>query len=214
MSQTELDDGPTIEIRENGPLRVAGLKTFRLPDGSNAAPKPVMALCRCGQSKNKPFCDGSHRDAGFDGSASDVAHQDRIYTYAGQEATVHFNKLLCSHAGECGQRAVDIFNTKQRPWVQPDQGTLDQIEDVITHCPSGALRYSLPLDPPIAIANDAVSITTEPNGPYHVHNIPIEADYWAEGQTQEKYVLCRCGQSKNKPFCDGTHYDTDWKDSE
>ncbi len=214
MSDTNTPEEPSIELRENGPIRVAHLDNFRLPDGTGALPKKVMALCRCGQSANKPYCDGSHRDAGFNGASDDVAHRDRIYSYAGQDATVYFNKLLCSHAGECGKRAIEVFDPKQRPWVTPDQGTLQQIEDVVAHCPSGALRYSLPLDLPAAITSDDVSITTEPNGPYHVRNIPIDADYWAEGQSPEKYVLCRCGLSKNKPFCDGTHYDVGWKDSD
>jgi CDGSH-type Zn-finger protein len=214
LSDAETPDAPTIEIRKNGPLRVANLRSFRLPDGTEAEPKPVLALCRCGKSGNKPYCDGSHRDAGFDGASADVAHRDRIHQYKGQEATVYFNKLLCSHAGECGKRALNVFNPKQKPWVKPDEGNLEQIEEVVANCPSGALRYSLPLDPPVAITGDDVSISTEANGPYHVHNIPIEADYWAEGQSSEKYVLCRCGLSKNKPFCDGTHYDVGWKDSD
>lgn len=206
-----MSDKPTIETRENGPLIVKNLDTFRMPDGSQAEEKPLYALCRCGASKTKPFCDGSHNNIGFDGEPSDVSHRDRIYAYEGTDTKVYFNKLLCSHAGECGKRARDIFNTKQKPWVQPDAGTLEQIKDVVAACPSGALRFSQ-TDNPQAITNETVEISTEPNGPYHVRNIPIAADYWAEGQSEKKYVLCRCGLSKNKPFCDGTHYDEGWKD--
>ena len=206
-----MSDSPTIEARENGPLIVKNLDNFRLPDGTQADPKPLIALCRCGFSKNKPYCDGSHKDAGFDGSSTDVAKHDRVYTYEGKDVTVYYNKLLCSHAGECGSHALAIFNPNQKPWVQPDAGTLDQIKDVIASCPSGALRYSTTGDP-IEITTDDVAITTEPNGPYHVTNIPAQADYWAIGQSEKKYVLCRCGLSKNKPFCDGTHHDEGWKE--
>lgn len=206
-----MSDDPVIETRENGPLIAKNVKNFKMPDGSLAEEKPLHALCRCGASQNKPYCDGSHNVAGFDGTADDASGRDRIYTYEGTEATVHFSKLLCSHAGECGKRAAHIFNTKQRPWVQPDAGTLDEIKEVVAACPSGALRYSDGADP-IAITDDEVSIKIERNGPYHVRNIPIEAVYWAEGQSPKKYVLCRCGLSKNKPFCDGTHYDEKWRE--
>ncbi len=64
-----MTDQPSIEERDSGPLIVKNLKSFTLPDGSEVEGKPVMALCRCGASKNKPFCDGSHYDKGWsDGS--------------------------------------------------------------------------------------------------------------------------------------------------
>lgn len=58
-----------ISIRDNGPLLVEG--PFELVDAEgNALPlasdKPAFALCRCGASQNKPFCDGAHKDCGFD----------------------------------------------------------------------------------------------------------------------------------------------------
>jgi CDGSH-type Zn-finger protein/ferredoxin len=208
-----MSDTPTIETRENGPLIVKHLDSFRMPDGTKAEPKPLIALCRCGASKTKPYCDGSHKDAGFDSSPSDVTSHDRIYKYEGDQATVYFSKLLCSHAGQCGKRAHDIFNTKQKPWVQPNAGTLNQIKEVVAACPSGALRYSETGDPQ-PITSDEIAISIEPNGPYHVTNLPVDADYWATGQSEKKYVLCRCGLSKNKPFCDGTHYDEGWKDGD
>lgn len=206
------DDSPIIETRDNGPFVVRNIKRFRLPDGSVADTKPVMALCRCGQSKNKPFCDGSHKDAGFDSAPGDVAHRDRVYSYAGADVTVYYNKLLCSHAGECGRIAKEIFNPAAKPWVQPDNGTVDQVKQVIATCPSGALRLSKPEQEAQAINSDTVEISVEPNGPYHVTNIEIAADFWGEGQEQKKYVLCRCGLSGNKPFCDGTHHDRGWTD--
>ena len=203
-------DKPSIETRDDGPLVVKHVKHFVLPDGTETEEADLRFLCRCGQSKNKPYCDGSHKDAGFDSSPNDVSHRDRIYRYEGKSVTVHFNKLLCSHAAECGKRAKHIFNASERPWVKPDAGTLDEIKEVIAACPSGALRYSETSEP-IAITNDNVEISVAKNGPYLVRNVPIEADYWADGQTPKKYVLCRCGLSKNKPFCDGTHYDQKWK---
>jgi len=62
------DEAPKITIKENGPLIVTGLTEFTTSDGQAIDCKPMMALCRCGLSKKKPFCDGSHNAAGWDGS--------------------------------------------------------------------------------------------------------------------------------------------------
>jgi CDGSH-type Zn-finger protein len=206
------DDGPVIEERENGPLVVKNLGDLHLSDGTLAEPKPVMALCRCGGSQNKPYCDGTHAKNGFNSAGADVAAKDRVITYKGQTATVYYNVLLCSHAAECGSRASAVFNPDQKPWVQPDNGTLEQIREVVKVCPSGALRYSEAGAAEEALVDEDVSITVEKNGPYRVSNLPIAAGYWAQGQSDKKYVLCRCGKSQNKPFCDGTHRDEGWSD--
>ena len=60
-----MSETPVIEERENGPLVAKGIKRMVGPDGSEVDVKDVMALCRCGLSKNKPFCDGSHKKIGF-----------------------------------------------------------------------------------------------------------------------------------------------------
>lgn len=206
------DDKPEIEQRDNGPLVVKNLKTLTLGDGSTEETKPVMALCRCGASKNKPFCDGSHQEIGFDSAGADVSSRDRIYVYEGKEATVYYNKLLCSHAGECAGRALPVFNPKQKPWVQPDAGSRAQIEDVVAACPSGALRMSEPGGEAQSLCSGDAAIAIEYNGPLRVSNVSIAPDFWAEGQSEQKYVLCRCGMSKNKPFCDGTHSDEGWNE--
>ena len=203
---------PKITPIPNGPLVAEDVPDFVLPDGTTTHPKGKLFLCRCGASKNKPFCDGSHKEAGFDSTPDpDRAEKyDRRYSYQGADVTVHFSKLLCSHAGECGKRARHIFNVKEKPWVKPDAGTLDEIKEVVANCPSGALRYELN-DQIEAITNDKVEIAVEPNGPFWLRNVETNSDYWAQGQSEKKYVLCRCGLSKNKPFCDGTHYDEGWK---
>ena len=211
-NEEQADSTPIIEARENGPLIAKNVKTFRLPDGALEEDKPIRALCRCGMSQNKPYCDGSHNDAGFDSSPGDPENHDKVSIYEGSDITVYYNRLLCSHAAECGRLASDVFNTKERPWIQPDKGSAEQISQVVASCPSGALRMGDPGGEPLAITNDEVSVQVEKDGPYWVRNIALSAEYWAEGQSQKKYVLCRCGLSKNKPCCDGTHADEGWSD--
>ncbi|MEC7963469.1 MAG: (4Fe-4S)-binding protein, partial [Pseudomonadota bacterium] len=134
-----MSDKPGVETRPNGPLVVKGVTRMTGPDGAEVEVKEVMALCRCGQSKSKPFCDGSHVAAGFDDALGKPAGRDRLIAYEGAEATVTYNPMLCSHAAECGRLASHIFNPAQKPWVQPDKGTVDEVRAVVAACPSGAL---------------------------------------------------------------------------
>lgn len=200
----------------DGPLIVAS------PPDLSSAKGPVetgerAALCRCGASRTKPFCDGSHKAAGFS-SAPDAEHpRNRAIAYRaeleGVEVTVSYTPMLCSHAAECQRLAGAVFNPKAKPWCQPEHGTLDSLRAVVAACPSGALRLgenapATHLDPP----PDLTSITVVPHGPYAVTNIDLDAEFNGAGASEAKYVLCRCGHSKNKPFCDGTHYDVTWRD--
>lgn len=203
------DPDATIEPRENGPLAAKGLTSLRGEDGAELAVKPVTALCRCGHSKTKPFCDGSHKAAGFR-SANDTepAGSDKLLEYAGKEVTVTYNPRLCSHAAECGRLAGHIFNPGQKPWVQPDRGTRAEVEAVVAACPSGALALA---GPKHLTVPERAEVQVQKDGPYWVLGPQIDAPEAGEAASREKYVLCRCGLSGNKPYCDGTHRDKGWK---
>ncbi|MCH9684660.1 MAG: CDGSH iron-sulfur domain-containing protein [Deltaproteobacteria bacterium] len=204
---------PSIEQRNGGPLVAIRLPVLASSSGEALASKPVMALCRCGASKNKPYCDGSHNDIGFDSSPSEDRSKDEILTYEGKEVTIHYNRLLCSHAAECGRRQKAAFDSSRKPWIVPDNAPKQGILDVVKACPSGALRFSLPGQAPQHAHPDAKGITVEQDGPYRVCGIPLASSRLAKGANPDKYVLCRCGASKNKPYCDGSHYDIGWKSS-
>lgn len=209
MSENKI---PKVEARENGPLMVANVTSLTGTDGQSIETKPVMALCRCGLSQNKPFCDGAHKREGFDAAAGQKDRADKIYSYKGAEIEVHFSKLLCSHAAECAGRLPAVFNTTKRPWVSPDNGTAAEIKDVIHACPSGALQYSEVDSGSLHITDNKVAIKVDKNGPYRVRNIPLIDGHWADSASHTKYVLCRCGLSASKPFCDGSHRDQKWSD--
>ncbi len=202
---------PSIEERNGGPFVALHLPVLASSDGAALENKPVMALCRCGASKNKPYCDGSHNDIGFDSSPSDDRSKDEILTYEGKEVTIHYNRLLCSHAAECGKRQKAAFDSSRKPWIVPDNASKQGIMEVIKACPSGALRVSEPGQPPQHSHPDSKGITVERNGPYRVCGIPLASSRLAKGASPDKYVLCRCGASKNKPYCDGSHFDIGWK---
>ena len=204
---------PSIQEREGGPLVVFRLPVLNGPDGDSLARKPTLALCRCGASKNKPYCDGSHNKIAFDSHPDDDRTKDEILTYDGEEVTIHYNRLLCSHASECGKRQKAAFDSSRKPWIMPDNASKEEIIDVVEACPSGALRFNLTGGDPQHANVDIAGITVERDGPYRVTGIPLASARQAKGASAEKYVLCRCGASKNKPFCDGSHVDIGWKSS-
>ena len=204
---------PVIEQRDNGPLVAKGLQTLTSPDAQALECKAVTALCRCGASKNKPYCDGSHNEMGFQSACGDVSSRDKVFTYEGREATIHYNRLLCSHAAECSKRLPAVFDPQRKPWIEPDLGDVDKLKTVIQACPSGALRISTGEHQPQHLVESNASVTVEKDGPYRVTNIALDDARWANGASEQKYVLCRCGKSGNKPFCDGSHYDAGWRDS-
>ncbi|MEL6447818.1 MAG: CDGSH iron-sulfur domain-containing protein [Pseudomonadota bacterium] len=200
-------DGPLI-IKESPPIVDAG--------GESLAADGHGALCRCGASKTKPWCDGSHKAAGFSSAPTDAELRDQPLRYegtaSGTRISIAYTPVLCSHAAACSKLAADTFNPSRDPWINPDEGSLESIQDVMAACPSGALSLSLDGAPHQHTTSRDSAIQIEPNGPYRVTNVALEAPFSVAGSTDKKYVLCRCGQSKNKPFCDGTHHDVGWRD--
>jgi CDGSH-type Zn-finger protein len=197
---------PEIKPSQHGPLLVTNITSFTNSKGAALPTSPEMALCRCGGSRNKPYCDGTHARIGFS-SDRDPAHTpDGVMDYPGAGITVHFNKLQCSAAEECVRGMPRVFEHGRKPWIDPNQGEAEALIDVIRRCPSGALRYTWQgetgprhEEPP--------SIHIRENGPYEVRGgVPLRSPFWSQGADQRIYSLCRCGASRNKPFCDGSHW--------
>ena len=205
-----MSNKPAIEARENGPFVAKHIRNMKGPDGEDIEVKATMALCRCGHSGNKPFCDGSHEKVGFKSDSGEPSGKDKILTYEGEEVTVTFNPRICAHAAECGRLAGHVFDPEQKPWIQPDKGTRAEVEEVVAACPSGALALKRADGGREHRLTERCDITIEKDGPYWVQNVTSPAGTQAEGMSSKKYVLCRCGMSGNKPYCDGTHHDEGW----
>ncbi|MEL6568403.1 MAG: CDGSH iron-sulfur domain-containing protein [Pseudomonadota bacterium] len=208
---------PKIEPQADGPLLVTGEPDILYQDGTALPPKPVTALCRCGASKSKPYCDGSHVAAGFLSDSDNGALRKTPFSYTGkvdgQDVTVSYTPVLCSHAAECQKAASKMFDPARKPWVDVAEGDMSDVLSAVGNCPSGALSLQIGSLPGAMHMTDGnVDIQIEKNGPYRVRNISIESEFSTAGSSPSKYVLCRCGKSKNKPFCDGTHYDEKWTD--
>lgn len=198
----------SIRPGDNGPYLVQNLDTLSSKGGSLQT-KPMMALCRCGGSRNKPFCDGTHATNGFSSAKQDDRVLDKRENYEAEEITIHDNRGICAHAGFCTDSLSSVFRTRQEPFVDPTGAATDEIIAAVKKCPSGALSYSKGGVEAPAETGGKPSIFVAPNGPYVVSGGPELLDAkMGEGASTEHFDLCRCGASKNKPFCDGSHWNT------
>ena len=213
MTTTEESAKAEIICNENGPYIV---KRVTQMIGTHSQPietKSTMALCRCGESSNKPFCDGTHGKIGFSSSLESGPAKNSNRAYVGEKITVYDNRGLCAHAGVCIRDLASVFRLKQSPWIDPDQASVDDIKAVVDNCPSGALSYSTK-DSQTVSDNSDVTITITPNGPYKITGEFEMADVEVyDGASKNTRTLCRCGHSKNKPYCDGAHLNSDFQDS-
>jgi CDGSH-type Zn-finger protein len=171
-----------------------------------------VALCRCGASKNKPFCDGTHGAIGFKGTNTADPAKNKRNAYAGKRITIFDNRGICSHAGHCTDGLKSVFRMHEEPWIDPDGAKVEEIVATIRKCPSGALSYALDgaeAQPP----QREPMITVTADGPYEVAGgVELLGVKFGDGASQEHYTLCRCGASKNKPFCDGSHWTAEFHD--
>ena len=217
-----LPNGPYYLINDMQPKVVYNLQNFK---GEPLSTTVGIALCRCGASKNKPFCDGTHSVIGFSSANKTLEENDDIEKivikdkrrdYPGKEITVHDNRRICSHAAECVNNLSSVFKLGSRPWINPDGSKMNDIIEVVRRCPSGALSYSIDgveYRDPEEQRNPTVTVLK--NGPYHITGgieLIGENIQFGEGASKEHYTLCRCGASENKPFCDGAHKSSKFND--
>ena len=131
-----------IDVLDNGPLIVDNLEKLTNSKGEQLDSGDKIALCRCGHSSNKPFCDGTHKEVGFTGERETNASLAKERAYEGQEITIHDNRTICCHAAECVSNLNSVFDINTNPWINPDNATTQEVIDVVKKCPSGALSYS------------------------------------------------------------------------
>lgn len=223
--------GAKVQVTKNGPYAVTGgLPLRKQTIGTNAAGESVRwiegqaypakasySLCRCGQSANKPFCDGSHTKVGFDGTetASREPYRDQAKVMQGPTMSLTDAEHLCAFARFCDPNGQvwNLVNETDEPAAR--KNFVRQVGE----CPSGRL----------AAWDNSTGESIEPKFELSIGLIedpPNECagPLWLRGGVQvigadgfhyevrNRVTLCRCGASQNKPFCDGTHASIKFKD--
>ncbi|MGV8082035.1 MAG: CDGSH iron-sulfur domain-containing protein [Coriobacteriia bacterium] len=226
----ESAEGRKIKITKDGPYLVSGdvplTRETILPDAEGESESwrvdsqvecgSRYALCRCGKSKTKPFCDGAHVREGFDGTeeADRRPTAERQVLIEGPLVDLADDAVLCAEARFC-HRAGKAWRRVLED--DPDSAEIVVLESAL--CPSG--RYTAidkasgaPIEPDL---ETSIAVVNDPQmgvaGPLWVRNgIAIESADGHVYEVRNRVTLCRCGQSKNKPFCDGTHCLCDFHD--
>ncbi len=225
-NQNQAKPDANIQVTKNGPYLASGnIPLYRMiikcDQKTNIPSEWLIAgkfktqekylLCRCGQSSNKPFCDGTHFKVNFDGTENmdNVSYEQLAKQIDGPQLTLKDAEILCASARFC-HRGGDI-------WDQIPQSDDPKLKENCVRnacdCPSGRLvvidkATDKVIEPTL---DQAIGVVEDPsmgiNGPLWIRGgIPV---YSADGKPYEirnRVTLCRCGKSTIKPFCDSSHY--------
>lgn len=191
--------------------------TYRRGQSFKSPTDDHCALCRCGESKKKPFCDGAHKTADWDPAETNDKRPllENAEEFEGETLILADNEEYCAFARFC-----DAYG---RIWNIVESATSKEERELAIHeaehCPAGRLvlmdkETGKVFEPPFA---PSIGIIEDPgikvSGPIWVKGgIRIESADGSSYEIRNRVTLCRCGQSQNKPFCDGTHAETKFND--
>ncbi len=126
--------------------------------------------------------------------------------YRTDQIVVSWEPKRCIHAANCIRGLPGVFRPQDRPWVHVDAATADEIAAVVMTCPTGALHFERVDGGPQEPEPEEATIVPWPNGPLFVRGkLRIMGADGRLIREDTRAALCRCGQSGNKPFCDGSH---------
>jgi len=217
-------DEPNIEVLPDGPYRVTGAGLVRMrrvvgedgvkrwERGPDLAHEGTFDLCRCGLSKTKPFCDGSEVGSGFDGTerAEATPPPRRRMRMGNGPAVLTDDPRLCSHATMCMAARTDVWILAEDT-TDPEHRAL--LISMVERCPSGRLAYLLPPDPDPVEQRLVAEVAVLDDGPLWIRGgVPVRGSGGVRYDPRNRATLCRCGGSRMKPYCDGTHTRNGFRD--
>ncbi len=138
-----------------------------------------------------------------------------IKKYSNGEITIVWKPGVCIHSGICVRGLPLVFNTVLKPWINMQHTDTTQLMAQVNQCPSGALSYynNDEEDEHSVEVQAETKLEAVPSGPLLVYgNVLIKDAFGHETRKNKVTAFCRCGQSDNKPFCDGTHKKAGFKD--
>lgn len=214
-----------IKIIKNGPYLVVGnipldekviiqeRHGVHFEDVKTYETKESYTLCRCGHSKNKPFCDGKHTKHNFYGAetANRKPFMERAKLYKSKSLILADVESLCAFARFCHSELGNVWTATEE---SDEIEKADAAIKMACECPAGRLvmidrETNRPIEP---YYEPSISIIKDPsrkcNGPLFIKGgIPIIGEDGSEYEVRNRVTLCSCGESFNKPFCDATHVD-------
>lgn len=135
------------------------------------------------------------------------------FKYTNNEVTVVWKPDICIHSRICWTELREVFDPAKKPWVNIDAASTKAIIEQVKKCPSGALSYYLNAEEPVSEENNVpadnaniLHVEIKKNGPILITTDCIIT--YGDGSKETRQgttAFCRCGQSANKPYCDGTH---------
>lgn len=215
---------PGVSVTKNGPYLVSGsvpmARQTIVADKEGGSehwresdpfpPQESYALCRCGHSGTKPFCDGTHKKIGFDGTetASREPYREQAQLTEGPALALSDAEALCAFARFCDPHG-QVWNQVERT-DQPEVRA--NFVRQVNNCPSGRLvawdrATGKPVEHHLPVSIGVIEDPPEGvSGPLWLRGgIPVIAADGFAYEVRNRVTLCRCGASKSKPFCDGSH---------
>jgi CDGSH-type Zn-finger protein len=228
---TNAKPGAKVVVTKDGPYLVSGrvplckqiIGTNRKGESETWEPgqsypeQEKYALCRCGHSHNKPFCDGSHAQVHFDGTetASRAAYKTQAQVLDGPSMQLADVESLCAFARFCDPNG-QVWSQVERT---NDPAVRENFVRQTGNCPSGRLvaydkKTGKAVEPHLPVS---IGLIEDPgqhcSGPIWLRGgIPVVSADGAEYEIRHRVTLCRCGGSQNKPYCDGTHASIKFRD--
>ena len=138
--------------------------------------------------------------------------KSKIITYKKENLNILWEPKKCIHAGTCVRQLPEVYNPKARPWVKPENATVEELERQIDMCPSGALSYQMSnhIDKK---ENNMTHVEALKGGPLLVKgDLTVKNPDGSTEVKSKQTAFCRCGHSSNAPYCDGNHRKSGFKD--
>lgn len=130
----------------------------------------------------------------------------RLQVYQSAEITVTYDPNLCLHAAECVRGAPAVFDTSRADWIHPDAAPATEVAAIVGRCPSGALQaIRLGIAPAKHVMADDVTVRILDNGPALIRGAVVLELPSGDAQPKTSFAICRCGGTRETPFCDGSH---------
>lgn len=187
--------------------------------GGQCPDKDSYALCRCGGSKGKPYCDGTHAKTGFNGTetASRKNYSKQAEEINGPDLILNDAEALCAVGRFCHRKGGTWDLTERSNDPDCKETAIQEACD----CPSGRLvacdkKTGKPFE---HVFEQSISLVEDPvnkvSGPVWLKGgIRLESGDGTKYETRNRVALCRCGKSGNKPLCDGSHIRTGFSDGD